>query len=105
MDNSDYDIIYLILCQLLRVLSYSTGMIVSYSSPEVSKICNTGSVAQKKHTSVHILKSPCFETNKGEGFRKMQSIDTLKYLFNEEKLEKYFKIPHLYRRWLKVSFN
>ena len=106
MDKSDYDIIYLILCQLLIVLSYSTGMIVSYFSPEVSKICNTGSVVQrKKNTSVHILKSPCFETKKGGGFRKLQRIDTLKYLFNEEKLEKYFKIPHLYRCWLKVSFN
>ena len=46
----------------------------------------------EKNTSVHILKSPCFETNKGGKLRKLQSIDTLKYLFNGEKLEKNVKM-------------
>ena len=58
----------------------------------VKNLQNWKRCSEKKKTSVHILKSPCFETNKGGKLRKLQSIDTLKYLFNGEKLEKNVKM-------------
>ena len=106
MDKSNYDKLYLILCQLLRVLRYSTGMIVLYFvTRSVKNLQHWKSCSETKHTSVHILKSPCFETKTGKRFQELQMLDILKHLFNEEKLEKYAKITHLYRYWLKVSFN
>ena len=81
-------------------------MIVSYFvTRSVKKLQHLKRCSEKKNTSEHILKYPCFETNKWEVFRKLQSIDTLKYLFNEENLEKDGKIPHLNSWWLKLSFN
>ena len=90
MDKSDYDIIYLILCQLLIVLSYSTGMIVSYFSPEVSKIDNTGSVAQKKKHLCAYIKISLFWNKERGGISKIAKYWHSKILIQWGKVREIF---------------